>query len=200
MTPLRHHRRSSSERGQALVEFALTVPLSLLLVLGVVEIGYALLDQHVITSLSREGANLISRDTTLDDAATALSNLNTRPVDLGGTGSKVIFSVITKVATLTATNYDHVVLYQRHIYGDSSVPGTSALSTPGGTIGSGPHYYTVNPQTDPNLRISNLPANLDVTRGAFMYVTEIFSTHTTLTPLDNFGVTVPSQLYSIAYF
>ena len=33
-----------------------------------------------------------------------------------------------------------------------------------------------------------------------VYVTEIFSTHQRITPVHNFGVTVPNSLYSIAYF
>ena len=44
------------------------MPLVLVLVLGVIEVGYALLDQHVVTKLTREGSNLISRDTSLADA------------------------------------------------------------------------------------------------------------------------------------
>jgi Flp pilus assembly protein TadG len=200
MTHPRPHRTLSNARGQALVEFAIVIPLSLVLVIGVIEVGYALLDQQVVTSLSREGANLISRDSTLQQAASALGAMNSRPVNLNGTGSKVILSVITKVALTTAGNYDQVVLYQRHVYGDTSVPGGSALATSGGVIGGPPNYNTVNPYNDPNLRITSVPANLDVTRGAYMYVTEVFSTHTTLTPLHNFGITVPSLLYSIAYF
>jgi hypothetical protein len=45
-----------------------------------------------------------------------------------------------------------------------------------------------------------LPPSLDVTRGGLMYVTEIFTTHNLITPLDRFGVTLPNTLYSIAYF
>ena len=63
---------SPAASGQSLVEFAIILPLVLLIVLGVVEVGYALLDQHVVTKLTREGSNLISRDTTLQDAATAM--------------------------------------------------------------------------------------------------------------------------------
>ena len=55
-------------RGQTLLEFALCLPLVLVLALGVIEVSYALLDQHVVTKLSREGANLISRDSSLLDA------------------------------------------------------------------------------------------------------------------------------------
>jgi Flp pilus assembly protein TadG len=84
--------------GQALVEFAVVLPLLLVLVLGVVEVGYALLDQHVVTKLSREGSNLISRDVTLQDAGAAMKSMKTRPVDFD-VQSRLIFSVVKKVAT-----------------------------------------------------------------------------------------------------
>ncbi len=189
----------SSSSGQSLVEFALVVPLSLLLVLGVVEAGYALLDQHVVTSLTREGSNLISRDVSLLDATTALRTMSTRPVNFT-TGSKVIFTVVRKVGTVGAANFDYVVLYQRHVYGDSSLTGTSALTSPGGSFGGVPDFLAVNSDNDTNLRVSTLPASLTLARGGMMYVTEIFSKHPLLTPLQNFGVPVPSTLYSIAYF
>ena len=41
------------------------MPLVLMLALGVIEASYALLHQHVVTKLTREGSNLISRDTSL---------------------------------------------------------------------------------------------------------------------------------------
>ena len=61
-------RRLRHERGQSMVEFAMVLPFLLVIVLGVVEVGYALLDQHIVTKLAREGANLISRDATLQEA------------------------------------------------------------------------------------------------------------------------------------
>jgi len=39
-----------------------------------------------------------------------------------------------------------------------------------------------------------------LTTGGLLYVTEIFTTHTLITPFDRFGVNVPTTLYSIAYF
>ena len=65
------------------------------LVLGVVEVGFALLDQQVVTKLTREGSNLISRDVTLQDAATAVKTMRTAPVDFDN-GSRLIFSVVKK--------------------------------------------------------------------------------------------------------
>jgi hypothetical protein len=36
--------------------------------------------------------------------------------------------------------------------------------------------------------------------GGMLYVTEIYSTHTLITPFNRFGISVPGTLYSIAYF
>jgi Flp pilus assembly protein TadG len=186
-------------RGQSLVELAFIMPLMVIVALGVIEFGYALLDQHVVTKLTREGSNLISRDTTIDDAITAMSSMQTRPVNFS-TQSRAIFSVLRKVSTAGAPNYDQVILYQRREFG--SLTGVaSALSMVGsGTFGGAPNYVAQNSDTNTGLRISNLPSYLDVTRGGLVYVTEIYTTHTLLTPLDGFGITVPNRLYSIAYF
>ena len=191
-------KRLLDARGQSIVEFAFLTPLMLVVALGVIEFGYALLDQHVVTKLTREGSNLISRDTTLDDAITAMRSMSTRPVDFS-TRSRVIFSVLKKGATTNTANYDRVILYQRAEYG--SLAGASGLRMAGsGTFGGGPDYVALNSDTNAGLQIANLPSYLDVTRGGLVYVTEIFTTHNLLTPLDGFGVTVPNTLYSIAYF
>lgn len=193
------NKRLLDARGQSIIEFALLSPLILVVALGVIEFGYVLLDQHVVTKLTREGSNLISRDTTIDDAITAMSSMSTRPVDFN-TRSRVIFSVLKKGATTGSANYDQVILYQRAEYG-SGVTGASGLRMRGsGTFGAGPDYVAQNSDTNSGLQIANLPAYLDVTRGGLVYVTEIFTNHDLLTPLDLFGVTVPNTLYSIAYF
>ncbi|HET6957345.1 MAG TPA: TadE/TadG family type IV pilus assembly protein, partial [Vicinamibacterales bacterium] len=101
----RLRRRLACENGQAVLEFALVVPLVLVLVLGVVEVSYALLDQHIVSKLTREGSNLISRDTSLADAATAMTNMSSRPVNFTDGSSTVIFSVVKNVATVGASNY-----------------------------------------------------------------------------------------------
>ena len=120
--------RLSRSAGQSLIEFSLVLPLMLTLVLGIIEVGYALVDQHVVTKLSREGSNLISRDVTLQDAASAMKSMRTRPVDFDN-GSKLILSVIKKVATAGSPNFDKVILYQRHEYG--TLAAASVLTTKG---------------------------------------------------------------------
>jgi Flp pilus assembly protein TadG len=192
------HTRNDGSRGQSMVEFAIALPFLTLLMLGLFELSSALLDQHVVTRLAREGSNLTSRDTTLADTVTALSGMTTRPVNFSDGSSTVILSVLKNVATTGTANYNKAILYQRFKYGTLSA--ASQLSTLGsGSFGSAPDYQANNSDNDTNLQVTNLPAGL-LTLGGFLYVTEIYSTHTMLTPLANFGIHVPNQLYSIAYF
>jgi Flp pilus assembly protein TadG len=186
-----------NERGQAVVEFAVLLPLIVLLLLGVVEVSYALLDQHVVTKLTREGSNLISRDTSLQDAAVAMTKMGTRPVDFN-TSSRVIFSVIKQVATTGASNFGQPVLYQRYSYG--AIAGPSAITTRGtGSFSGAPDYQANNSDNDTNLQITNLPSGL-ISTGGGLDVTEIYTRHDLITPFDRFGVQLPTTLYSIAYF
>ena len=56
-------RSNPGSKGQSLVEFVLILPVLLLLLLGIVEFGLLLYNQHVITNASREGARygIVSR-------------------------------------------------------------------------------------------------------------------------------------------
>jgi TadE-like protein len=194
----RHHFFTSC-RGQSLIEFALVLPLALLIVLGVVEVGTVLLDQHVVTRLSREGSNLISRDATLETAAEVMTSMSTRPVDFSN-GSKVIFTVLKRGATTGTANYNKLVVYQRAEFGSFSGPAPSRVRNAGGAVGGPPDYIAANSDNDAGLRVTGVPANLATAPGGMVYITEIFTKRPRITPLDRFGVAVPETLYSIAYF
>jgi hypothetical protein len=143
----RSTRSLHGDEGQSILEFAIVLPLLMVLVLGVLDVSYALLDQHVITKLTREGSNLISRDASLQDAATALGAMSTRPVDFASGQSKVIFSVVKRVATSGAPNFGQDILYQRYEYG--SLSSTSRLTTRGAaTFGPAPDYLAADSDTN----------------------------------------------------
>jgi Flp pilus assembly protein TadG len=187
--------RRRSEAGQSLVEFALALPFICVLVLGVAEVSYALLDQHIATRLAREGSNLISRDVALADAATTLNSMASRPVDFSSS-STVIFSVLKVGATSGSTNFGQLILYQRYQYG------ALAASSHVGTRGSGTFNSdntATNADTNGGLQVTNVPIGT-LAPGGMVYITEIFTRHQILTPLDRFGITVPDTLYSAAYF
>lgn len=196
-SPTRFTRRLRDARGQSMVEMAMILPFVVTLVLGVIETSYALLDDHVVTKLSREGSNLISRDATLDDAYTAMRNMATRPVDFNSK-SHIIFSVIKRPSAGTNKGYD--ILYQRHEYGAAVGSGsTLACSAGSGAFGPAPDYIAFNSDNTTALRITNLPSDFQP-EGHFTYVAEIYSTHPLITPFDRFGINIPTTLYSIAYF
>ena len=194
----------TSSSGQGIVEFAMILPILVLIVLGVAELGWALLDEHVVTRLSREGSNLISRDTSLQDAGTAVTSMSSPPVDFTN-GSTLIFSVVKTGATTGTTNSGKLTLYQRYAFGNyTCLPPatvcTSQVTTVGsGSFGGAPDYIAANADGDANLQVTSLPASL-VPVGGMIYITEIFTKHNRITPLDHFGVLVPQTLYSIAYF
>jgi hypothetical protein len=187
-----------SDRGTSMIEFAIVMPLICVLALGVTEMSWSLLDAHVVTRLAREGSNLISRDTSLDDAVAAMRAMNSRPVNFDA-GSKVILSVIRNVDTIGAANYDRPVLYQRHEYG--SFPASTKLTIAGsGSFGPAPEYQAINSNSNTGLQVTNLPPNVGATLGGMVYVTEIYSPHVLLTPFNSFGFSLPTSFYSIAYF
>lgn len=173
------------------------VPLILLVLLGVVEVGYALMDQQAVTRMTREGSNLISRDVSIQDATAAMKNMAAKPIDFNAS-STMIFSVIKRGALVGSANYDKLYLYQRYSYG--SLSASSKVTASGGSFGGAPNYFANNPDTDAALRVTSVPSNLVTTLGGMIYVTEIVSKHKLITPFDKFGVKLPEQLYSIAYF
>lgn len=184
--------------GQSIIEAALVLPFLILVVMGVVELGIGLRNQHTVVAIGREGSNLISRGTSLSDAATALRMMSHHPVDLTA-NAKVIFSVLKRGATVGSANYDRVVLYKRFEFGVH--PGTSRLRTRGGgSFGPAPDYVAVNSDTDTSLQVTNSPSGVVAVRGGMIYVTEVFNRRELITPVSRFGVLVPADLYSIAYF
>jgi Flp pilus assembly protein TadG len=198
MSTRRFAGKLADSRGQSMVEFALTVPLVMLLVLGVLDVGYVLLDQHVVTKLTREGSNLISRDTPFETAANAMRTMSSAPVDFD-TRSRLIFSVIRRGSTVGSANYDQLIMYQR--YETGALSASTKLQTAGpASFGGAPNYEAANSDNNTNLRVTNVPSGLVPSRGAMVYVTEVYTTHSTITPIQQFGIPVPTTLYSIAYF
>lgn len=187
--------RIHSSRGQSIVEFAICLPILLLLTLGVVETSNALMSQHIITKVAREGSNMISRETRMTDAAQALQTMSSNPSTFNAT-TKVIFSVLMR--SQTGSNNGFLVLYQRYEFGNASLPGSRLNGS--GSFNSANDYTANNPNNDGGLRVTNAPAGIAQDPGAMIYVTEVYSAYTTITPVRNIGVPIPTVLYSVAFF
>jgi Flp pilus assembly protein TadG len=80
-------------KGQGLVELSLTFPLLMLLALGMIEVNRAIETNHVISTLTREGANVASRGTTLAEAVAATRS-SQEATGLGTLGGVVASEIV----------------------------------------------------------------------------------------------------------
>jgi hypothetical protein len=85
----------SRNRGTALIEFVLSLPLLLILVFGTIDFGHLVQERLIITNVSREGASIASREGMIDPSITSLLEASGAPLDLGGADGKL---VVTRLA------------------------------------------------------------------------------------------------------
>ena len=93
-------RKLRAKNGQAVIEFALVLPLVLLLLLGIIEISILFYDHAMITNASREGARVgiafrangsTYNPYSEEEIRTAVVNyLNTRLINFGGSGTVTV--------------------------------------------------------------------------------------------------------------
>jgi hypothetical protein len=74
-------RLGRSESGAEVIEFALTLPLLLLVVLGIIEFGFVFQQYEVVTNAAREGARIASLSTYGSTAAARINNATQRVTD-----------------------------------------------------------------------------------------------------------------------
>ena len=116
----RHAASNSRDRGSVAVEFALLLPVLLLLIFGIIDFGRAINDQITLTQAAREGARLASLGystsavtTRAQSAATGLSPVPTVTVTTAcptgaGTGVDAVvklsytFTFVTPVGAFAA--------------------------------------------------------------------------------------------------
>lgn len=101
--------RTSRDRGQAVIELALTLPLLLLVVFGIIDFGFMFQRYEAVTNAAREGARLgVLADYTATEAQNralaylVASGLN-GPVRACGTGTVVKDSRCAQMTTSTVT-------------------------------------------------------------------------------------------------
>ena len=85
----------SGERGVALGELAIILPLLLVVLLSIVDLGRLVSGYQTLNDLSREAANLVSRGASMDSAVAAIGISNNGPVDVVGHGA-IIISTLTR--------------------------------------------------------------------------------------------------------
>ena len=77
----RHSLRHRRPAGAAMVEFALILPLLLLLVFGAVNFGALMFDQSVITNAAREGARWAAVHSSPASGSSCTNSFSSAPAD-----------------------------------------------------------------------------------------------------------------------
>ncbi len=110
--PARIPRAVRGQRGQSLLEFALIMPVLLILVLGILEFGFAITDQVSVTNAARDGARAGalkggSASAAIAEAQKSASGLISCPLQTptatysGGTPNQVTVDVQCNYAPVT---------------------------------------------------------------------------------------------------
>jgi Flp pilus assembly protein TadG len=98
-------RLRRSESGAEVIEFALTLPLLLLLVLGMIEFGFLFQEYEVVTNAAREGARIAVLPTYSQTQAARVNNARARVNEyLNNAGLSSLLAGVT-VGVPTSTVY-----------------------------------------------------------------------------------------------
>jgi len=143
---------NSSERGQAIIELALTLPLLLMIVLGVFDFGLMFQRFEVVTNAAREGARLAvlsdqyttaqARQRALDylSAGGVTGNVRTGDCTTTGSGGDICVYVVKQTNAITGTtpavNVDEMLV--RVEYDHSFTFVGPIMSLFGGSLGTTP--------------------------------------------------------------
>lgn len=124
MNPTRKRAaRDRAQRGTALIEFTLSLPLLLVLVFGVMDFGHLVEQRMILTNVSREGGSLASREDPLDPNLLAVLAASGQPLKLDGADGRIIVTKLkagTSLASPTPTVTTQVTI--------GSLPMTSSIS------------------------------------------------------------------------
>ena len=161
MCSLKTHtqKRSPRERGQALVEFALVVPIFLILVMGIVDFGMGFKTSIMVTNAAREGARFGAVGWPAGSYPADCNDSATDDITVVGRTCSALAASVAKVQSVSVTYVerngipetqtgDSVVVSMTYKY-DFITPLGSMLST--FTGGSIPATLTLESTTDMRL-------------------------------------------------
>ncbi len=167
-----HTAHRVHDSGQAVLEYALSATVMLILIFGLIDLSRAIFIVQIIANLSGQGSSMASRGTTLANAAAAVA-ASSAPLDLNSNGRVIVSAVYNSNSVLKLT-------------GQAAQGGITELSRVGSAIGG---TATVPSSAAPQLNQT-------------VYVTEVFYRFQAITPIGNFlsQTFLPSQLYDVAYY
>ena len=202
----------SARRGQTLIEFTLILPFLIALGLGVIEFGNIIYNYLVLTHLTREAANLVSREPGVRGSSSWAAKINTDLNTVINTSSAVIktanqsdwrltYSMIVWDATANCGLLSDGTTVDRYVIErSSSAPG---WVNPAWTYGSLSVTNDSNIGADGVCASAAMPSVKSLPQGETLHVIEAFYNYgpNRLTPVANFiGSVIPGRFYTRSVF
>ena len=190
-------------RGNAVIELAITMPVLVLALFGVVTGGLVFDRYMTVVQLSRNAASMFSRGTNfaLDDNKNLLLFGQELDITLTG-GDGVIYLTRVVLAPTGTPNDGQLVIAERHVIGDSNFA-ASVIGTPNPVIWPDPDQppptgdvkdYFLQPSA-----VATVPAALmTLPLGESMYIAEVYHAADNINIGDFWGDT--KRMSAIAYF
>jgi Flp pilus assembly protein TadG len=94
----------NGRRGTALIEFALVLPILIILLLVTVDFGRLIQARLIISNVSREGGSIAARQTTVDTSLTTLLKESGKPLNLIGADGKIVITRINAGTSAGSAN------------------------------------------------------------------------------------------------
>ena len=174
MTITSHLRSGRNlQRGVAMAEFAIALPVLLLLVMATVDFGRYVYNMQIVNDLAREGAMLVSRGATYDQTFTATFGADA-PLDIENYGA----IIVSRIRRQSAGNPQPWIFDQQSA---GAVIGASRIGVEGGP--------------------ANLPDIDELETGVTMMAVEVSHQFVPLFPIDALGLDVYEDgVYNAAIF
>jgi hypothetical protein len=154
-------------RGTALIEFALGLPILIILLLVTVDFGRLIQARLIISNVSREGGSLASRQTTVDTSLATVLKESGKPLDLIGRDGKIIITRVKAGLSAAEPNPTIATQLSRGALGRSS-----SIATGNASLGLAASIYN-------HLVFKTANATSDI---AEVTVVEVFYKYRPITP------------------
>jgi hypothetical protein len=165
--------RRHNERGVALVELALLLPILVVLAFGVIDLGRLIHARLVVTNVSREGGSLASRDIQVGDALITMLQSSATPFNLQTQGRIHVIKI-----KAGETRFDPLPYIDSRVSRGSYTAASSSISgnvndTPGGLSSTLMNHLTFK-------------TSINTSELSEINIVEVFYHYRPITPLPNF--------------